>query len=72
MFYSVMNKDQRNGWSITWQLAVVIFGVRRVRFKIYMYTIIVLHDYYYPKSNVQNLSFIYEREFDNDFIEVFQ
>ena len=30
----------------TWQLAVVIFGVRRVRFKIYMYTNIVLtvHD----------------------------
>ena len=27
---------------ITWLLAVVIFGVRRVRFKIYMYTIIVL------------------------------
>ena len=62
MFYSVMNNDEQNGCvdphtkesifrslsrlHITWQVAVVIFGVRRVRFKIYMYTNIVLtvHD----------------------------
>ena len=50
--YFVMNTNERNGCVITqrkvfrslitWPLAVVIFGLRRVRFKIYTSTHIVL------------------------------